>query len=318
MVRFLIAALAFLAAPLLVAAQPLYGPLQIQNNLSEFNQSGTTSTAQTNLLGSTVSLGGPLTTAGAFGLTLTTTGTTNITLPTSGTIYAGQGLIGVQTFCSSGCAHTTGVYTPDAGTLQVIVAVQGSGGGTGGCVATGAGQICATGGAGAGAFEEALFTSGFSGVTVTVNAGGAAGSPGNPGVSGPTASFGTLLACPGGNPLTTPLPQTAPATWTAVSGSGGASGLCTLTGGTFISSLSGATGDEAYASGSGVNQVQSGAGAASAMGIPLAAQTTTTSSNGLTGKGYGEGATGGVSIASQAAWTGGTGGQGIVIIYEFN
>lgn len=54
--------------------------------------------------GEAVTLGGSLTTSGAFGLTLTLTGTTNVTLPTSGTLLAGN-----QTITLSG--DTTGSGT---------------------------------------------------------------------------------------------------------------------------------------------------------------------------------------------------------------
>ena len=71
--------------------QPIIGPLQAQNNLDEITQNGTTATAQVNLFGYTITLGGNFATSGANSLTFTTTGPTNVTLPTSGTLATTSG-----------------------------------------------------------------------------------------------------------------------------------------------------------------------------------------------------------------------------------
>jgi hypothetical protein len=76
------------------AQTPIVGPLQAQNNLNEITQNGTQSTAEINLFGFTINLGGNFTTSGAHTLTFTTTGNTNVTLPTSGTLATTSG----QTF----------------------------------------------------------------------------------------------------------------------------------------------------------------------------------------------------------------------------
>jgi hypothetical protein len=235
-------------------------------------------------------------------------------------VYPGHALIGVQTFCTTGCSSPSGsTYTPDTGTNQVVVEVQASGGGTGGCSATAAGQICVTGGAGAGSYARALITSGFSGVTVTATVGGAGGAAGaNTGTAGPTASFGVLVACPGGPPLSAGPAQTAPANWTAVSGAGGVPGACALSGATLIYTTVGGGGNPAFSSGSVGNQTQSGAGGKSFLGNPSPGLITSAATAGSTGQGYGAGGTGAVAIASQAAVAGGTGGPGIVIVYEYN
>jgi hypothetical protein len=72
--------------PFCVDAQTIIGPLQTQNNFSEIKANGTQSTAEVNLFGYTITLGGNFTTSGANSLTLTTTGATNVTLPTTGTL----------------------------------------------------------------------------------------------------------------------------------------------------------------------------------------------------------------------------------------
>jgi hypothetical protein len=86
MIRTLITLLIVFMFPLLASAQQIYGPLQAQNNFSEITHNGTQSTAQINLLGYTITLGGNFATSGANSLTFTTTGPTNVTLPTSGTL----------------------------------------------------------------------------------------------------------------------------------------------------------------------------------------------------------------------------------------
>jgi hypothetical protein len=56
--------------------------------------------------GKTITLGGNLTTAGAYATTLTTTGTTNITLPTSGTIATMAATVNAQTGTSYTLSET--------------------------------------------------------------------------------------------------------------------------------------------------------------------------------------------------------------------
>jgi hypothetical protein len=102
-----------------------------------------------------------------------------------------------------------GTYTADAGTNQVILELQAPGGGSGGCGATGTGQVCISAPGSAGSYAKALVTSGFNGVTVTIGAAGTAGAAGaNAAGSGGTTSLGSTLSCPGG-----------------VGGSGGAAGF---------------------------------------------------------------------------------------------
>lgn len=235
-------------------------------------------------------------------------------------VVPGHGLIGVQTFCSSGCTSTGGTYTPDTGTNSVIVEVQAPGGGSPGCGATSTGQFCTTGGSGAGSYGEALITSGFSGVTVTAPAGGAGGAAGSTaGTAGATASFGTLISCPGGLTLGAAAVQPPPAVpFTAVGGGAGFPAACTLSGVQRIRIVTGMQGAPAFASGTAANQIQSGAGGPSVLGTPSPGQITAGAVTGTSGAGYGQGATGPVSIASQAAVAGGSGGPGLIIVYEFN
>ena len=211
-------------------------------------------------------------------------------------------LIGVRNFSSSG----TYTYTPTAGTKSVVVEVQGAGGSGGGTAATSAGQAAVGGGGAAGAYTKGRFTSGFSGLTVTVGIGGAQTAAGNNnGNAGATSSFGALL--------------------TALGGGGGAGGLASSS---FPFASAGGVGT-GVPTGGIVNKAGSSAvqpiallanvlvgseGASSLFG--RGGQSFSTSGNGgpgLSGAGGGGACAGGV----QPAFFGGNGGSGQVTIWEY-
>lgn len=101
-------------------------------------------------------------------------------------------LLNVQYFRSSG------TYTPTPGTTSIVVEVQGGGGGGGGAPATGASQYSSGGNGSSGCYALKRFTSGFSGATVTIGAGGNAGSGasagGGAGLTSFAATAGTVSA----------------------------------------------------------------------------------------------------------------------------
>ena len=101
-------------------------------------------------------------------------------------------LLNVQVITSSG------TYTPTTGTNSVVVEAVGGGGGSGGVPATSSTQSGISGQGAPGAYAKARYTSGFSGVSVTIGAGGTAGTTSTAGGTGGTTSFGALLTCPGG------------------------------------------------------------------------------------------------------------------------
>ena len=104
-------------------------------------------------------------------------------------------LIGVQVFSTPGAS----VYTPTAGTKSVLVECVGGGGGGVGVPSVASGYKSGGSGGWGGSYAKSRYTSGFSGVTVTVGAGGAGGaSTGGGGSDGGTTSFGLLISCPGG------------------------------------------------------------------------------------------------------------------------
>lgn len=93
---------------------------------------------------------------------------------------------------------SAGTYTPTTGTVFIDVHVVGGGGAGGGSQASGAGQASAGPGGGAGGYAFRRITSGFSGVAMTVGAGGT-GVTGGAGTNGGSTSFGGLVAATGGN-----------------------------------------------------------------------------------------------------------------------
>lgn len=212
-------------------------------------------------------------------------------------------LINVQTFTASG------TYTPTAGTTSVVVEAIGGGGAGGGCGAASAGQAGGGGGGGGGSYGKGRYTSSFSGVSVTIGAGGTPGSAGANGGAGGTTSFGALLSCPGGNGGTAGTPSSS-----FPSLLGGSTGGAAPTGANVESGL-GFPGGQSFTvasafgvSGDGANSVKGG-GAYHVANATLPGNAATTK---------GSGGSGSFVIASGSANAGGAGAPGIVIVYEFS
>lgn len=239
----------------------------------------------------------------------------NIGQATSGTQAAradqiGGRLLGVRRFATPG----TSTYTPTSGTTRVVVEVVGAGASGGGTVAALTGQSAAGGGGGGGAFARALIDSGFSGVTVTIGAGGSSVA-GAAGAAGGPSSFGSLVVCPGGSGApqaggsatptygTPGLGAQGPTFGSGVQVIAGASGAPGFPGAVYSPALviSGAGASTPYGSGS------------SATGSSATGQTGT----GLQAGGQGAGGAGGYSTAGGGAGTGGAGAGGLVVVYEY-
>lgn len=230
--------------------------------------------------------------------TVTATGATLVGFP-------GR-LIGVQVISA------TGTYTPTTGTNSVIVELQAAGGGSGGIAATAAATVSASTGSGAGAYAKVRFTTGFSGVTVTIGAvgnGGAAGA--NTGTAGATSSFGALISCPGGNPS-----GGSPATGAGGGIVAGAAQTAapTISGGTTLASVAGAGTTPSIVLSSA--QALSFPGANSMLGVGGSNQNTVTGAA-TQGSGFGAGASSAVNSNSQAAQAGAAGRPGVCIVYEY-
>ena len=224
--------------------------------------------------------------------------TTNIPALLSAVQNISGRLLNIQTFTA------TGTYTPTAGTKSVVVEVQGGGAAGGGAPATAAGQSSIGSGGGAGAFGKGRYTTGFSGVTVTVGAGGA-GVSGLPGGNGSGSSFGALLTAPGGSQGTTAGPANAPFGITGSSLSGAAYGGTIFNG-------QGSSGGIAT---SAVGCIVSGVGGNSNFGaggpIPNSGST------GIASASYGAGGSGAYQSPSGGALAGGAGMSGLVIVHEY-
>jgi hypothetical protein len=95
-------------------------------------------------------------------------------------------LLNIQTITS------TGTYTPTAGTNFIEVELVGGGGGGGTALPTTASQVSAGSGGAGGGYARKRITTGFSGVTMTIGAGGTAA------VAGGSTSFGGLVSASGG------------------------------------------------------------------------------------------------------------------------
>ncbi len=211
-------------------------------------------------------------------------------------------LIGVRVITSSG------TYTPTAGTNAIAVMAVGGGGAGGGTAATTASTSAAAGGGGAGAQVSSLLTTGFSGVTVTIGAGGTAvvGGAGN---NGGNTLFGSLITANGGLGGKLCAAQTPPLY--SSPGKGG-----TGTGGT-IYNKNGDTG----AVGMVFNAVTavSGKGASSVYGCGGSPQGISSQAfvYGDAATGYGSGGSGGVSGGGGASSSGGAGSPGVIIVMEY-
>lgn len=217
--------------------------------------------------------------------------------------YAKGSLIARRVFSTPG----TQTYTPTAGTNRVRVTVVAGGGAGGATQATGSGQFSVAGGGGGGGVAVSDLSSGFSGVTLTIGAGGAPSSTGTaPGGNGGSSSFGSMLASTGGLGGTTTVPNSGP-----VVQAGGAGGVGT--GGNVFNGVGGAG-----ANGVGTNNgnAASGNGGASYFGSGASAQFTTTA-GGLSASTPGTGGSGAVSLSSQAAQAGGAGAPGTIIVEEY-
>lgn len=206
-------------------------------------------------------------------------------------------LLGVQTFSTNG----TFVYTPTPGTKSVIVEVQGGGGGGGSSLTTIANRASAGPGGGAGGYAKSRLMTGFSGVSVTVGVGGAAGS------SGGNSSFGALITANGGSGA--PAGPVYSAFPIQDIGSDGGS----ATGGNMLNVTGDSGGSMMLLLGSG-NGI-SGKGGGSKFASPT--RSVADSQAGVAGQ-YGSGGSGAISQNGASGFTGGSGGNGIVVIHEYS
>lgn len=215
--------------------------------------------------------------------------------------YVGR-LLNIQVF------YNSGTYTPTIGTKKVIVEMVGGGGGGAGARAAGPGQVAVGGAGGAGSYAKGQFTSGFSGVQVTVGSKGLGGTVSDPYASGGGASsFGSLMTAAGGD-TGTPAGPTSSFPFSTVSAvvSAGA------TGANIIGTPGEGASSSAVISSSVIVDAPGGSSHFGAGGF-----ITATNTNGVKGSGYGSGGGPSSVTAGNAAVAGGDGAPGLVIIWEY-
>lgn len=201
-------------------------------------------------------------------------------------------------------------YTPTPGTNSIIIEVQGGGGGGGAVPATSSSQYAVAGGGASGSYAKSLLTSGFSGVAITVGAGGAGGVAGlNNGSQGGTSSFGALISCPGGfGGVSQAATANGSVSFGQVTGSQvNASGGNIFNGSSNTASLGFGNSSGGFVSGSGCSS-NFGGGGRGVVG---------SSNPGVSAVSYGAGGGGAGNNASGSAQAGGNGAPGVVIIWEY-
>lgn len=213
-------------------------------------------------------------------------------------------LLNVRVFTTANSGST---YTPTAGTTSVVVEAVGAGGGGGGAKATNSSQYSYGTGGDSGKYGKARFTSGFSGVTLTIGSGGT-GVAGNTGNSGGNTSFGSLLVCPGGSGGLA-INQTA-TTQLSMYGSFPTASAVT---GANIMSHHGFPGIGGRSNGSFNTNGDSGCSSYLGNGGGIVSL----GNAGLAATGYGGGGGGACNDVSNTARAGGNGGNGVIIVYEY-
>lgn len=204
-----------------------------------------------------------------------------------------------------------GTYTPHANILFADVECVGQGGGSGGAAASATGGSSG-GGGGAGGYVRVRLTAAQIGASLAVTNtaaanGGATGS--NPGTAGNDTSLGALCVAKGGSPGLG-----------AAANSGGAGGLGGLaSGGTGDFKTNGQGGNGGFSASVTTADGTSGAGGngpwgGGAAGVNAAASVV----NGIAGGICGGGASGGESEGSASTAAGAAGGNGCVLVTEYN
>lgn len=253
--------------------------------------------------------------AGPYGVTVKTPSGSGVYIP-NGTRALVQGdgtnivlfnspgsLINVQAF------YNSGTYIPTIGTRKIIVEMVGGGGGGAGSRAASSGNLSIGGSGGAGSYLKATYTSGFSGVQITVGAGGNGGTNSDPFAStGSSSSFGSLCSASGGSAGSPAGPSnTFPFTTVASVVSGGSTGS-----GIIIGTPGSGTGASVAISSTTLISFPGGNSQFGSGGF-----ITATNSAGIQGSGYGAGG-GPTSVSGgNPAVAGGKGSNGIVLIWEY-
>ena len=215
----------------------------------------------------------------------------------------------IQTFTTPGANP----WTKPSGCIGVLVKVQAPGGGGGGADSDGTG-VGGAGGGGAGGYSEKIILGSALGTTetVTIGAAGTAGSAtnGTTGGTGGTTSFGAHCSATGGVGGVGTGVATANAAGAGGAGGAGSTGTINSNGG----SGNGGWGVAAQVPAVGGDGGSSVFGSGSQGAIIL---TGGTSNPGIAGVNYGGGGGGAACASTVNGAAGGTGGPGIIWVYEF-
>ena len=209
----------------------------------------------------------------------------------------------------------TGSYTPTTGTKRIIVEIVGGGGGGAGTSATGSAANSSGGGGGGGAYMQFLLNSVPASVAVTIGAGGVGGGaaspdadPGQPSVFG---GFATVGGGAGGLAGT----QTSQTSTSNFASRGGSGGVTLISSGvTVLKSAQGNPGAAGISLSGGVT-IRGGSGGGTPFGGNAHAGTTTVLSNALPNTGAG--GCGVAATQNTPSITGGAGGSGVCLVWEY-
>lgn len=205
---------------------------------------------------------------------------------------------------------SNGTWTPNALTKLIRARMSGGGGAGGSAQVNGAGTSSTGGGGAAGAFLEAIFSSGItSPLAITIGAAGVAASGGTGGSGGAT-SLGTIATAPGGPGGA--VTQTATSTAFILAGGGGTGSVATVVGAVWAILNNGQSG--------GVGTIYSGSPVGGFGGCnPFGTgPQNNNGTNGSAGTGYGSGGSGGSNGPNGVVVkTGGNGTAGFVEIEEY-
>jgi hypothetical protein len=225
-------------------------------------------------------------------------------------IVGGGTLIGIRVFTT---ADTGSTYVPTSGTNKVVVEVIGGGSAGSSEDSTSAFTSIGSGGS-AGTYAIGFFATDFTGVTLTVGAGGVASKVSAGLGAGGVSSFGTLLSCPGGPAIFSRIQTNLGLDFYSGTGSSSVTLTSDATG-TKIYSVRGSPGR--YGWGSIASGAIGGKGADSKYGRGGMGAS---AAEGTGGAGLGYGAGGGSSWCANGSTNGylaGDGAPGVIIVWEY-
>ena len=208
----------------------------------------------------------------------------------------------------------SGIYTPTAGTKNIVFEAVGGGGGGGGGAATAAGQNSVACGGWAGDFIRTPLLAALTSYSITIGSAGVGAAAGNnAGTNGGNTTVGSIIVARGGVGA-----AGGGAVTTGFVGGGFGSFVGTITfpaGSVVLPSSGGQRGT--ICSPASVSGAVGGSGGASMLGTPGYGTTVGGKGQDADTSGFGAGGAGGMQSPSASAVAGGNGTPGVVIAWEF-